>query len=312
MPLDDLQKALLKVLLPRRSPNSIFAGGSVLQRHAYRLSDDQNIFHPSDADIIKIAHEDMEALRRHGYTAEVSKQHEGFLEATVGTERHGFTKIQWVQAGSWTFFKPVPDPEYGWRLHMADLAVNKALAAGGRKQVRDYIDLTLIHRHIIPLWHAIWAAPGKDPSWSPGSLTEKIAMTNAFRQEDIDDEILSTMPLSAGEIGATIRNALEEAREIFERLPDTTAGQLFIDADGRSTMCNPSWPTKRTRCRPNGMAHGLQGRTSTTCLFNASWTSLDGRAAGFSARRPTSQVHKATRQRCSLPLGADEPGARCL
>lgn len=233
MPLDGLQKAILKVLLPRRSPDSAFAGGSVLQRHAYRLSDDQDIFHPSDADIVKIATEDMEALRRHGFAVETSRRHEGLYEALAGTEEQGFTKIQWVQAGSWTFFSPVPDPEYGWRLHMADLAVNKVLAAGGRKQVRDYVDLTLIHRHIMPLWHAIWAAPGKDDSWSPGSLTEKIAMTNAFRQADVDDGILSTIPLSAAEIGGTIREALDEARDIFERLPDAAAGHMFIGADGR-------------------------------------------------------------------------------
>ena len=45
MPLDDLQKSILAVLLPSRTPQSVFAGGSVLNRHAYRLSFDQDIFH---------------------------------------------------------------------------------------------------------------------------------------------------------------------------------------------------------------------------------------------------------------------------
>lgn len=232
MPLDDLQKAVLKVLLTRRTPKSVFAGGAVLHRHGFRLSDDQDIFHSADTDIFTIAEDDLAALRQHGFTVEKTRLHEGLCEAVVGDEEYGFTKVQWVQAGSWAFFGPVADPDYGWRLHMADLAVNKVLAAGGRRQVRDYVDLVLIHQHIMPLWHAIWAAPGKDESWSPGSLVEKIAMTNAFRQKDIDAEILSTTPLSAAGIGATIRSALDEARDVFERLPDAFAGNLFVDANG--------------------------------------------------------------------------------
>jgi hypothetical protein len=76
------------------------------------------------------------------------------------------TKIQWVQAGSWSFFAPVPDPDYGWRLHMVDLAVNKALAAGGRKEVRDYVDLMLIHRHIMPLSRIIHWSCGVPPRFA--------------------------------------------------------------------------------------------------------------------------------------------------
>jgi hypothetical protein len=232
MPLDDLQKAILAILLKHRSPDSVFAGGSVLHRHGHRLSSDQDIFHSADADVIAIAAKDLDDLRLHGFTAEMSRQYEGLCEAMVGNEQQGFTRIQWVQAGSWAFYEPVPDPDYGWRLHMADLAVNKVLAAGGRREVRDYVDLVLIHRHIMPLWHAIWAAPGKDEAWSPGSLIEKIAMTNAFRQRDIDDDIMSTVPLSASETGSTIRDALNEARDIVARLPAPTAGCLFIDASG--------------------------------------------------------------------------------
>lgn len=72
-----MQKAILKALLPHRSPDSVFADGAVLQRHAYLLSDDQDIFHPTDPDIIKIARKDMEVLRQHGYTIK-SKRGAGF------------------------------------------------------------------------------------------------------------------------------------------------------------------------------------------------------------------------------------------
>lgn len=235
MPLDDLQKAVLSVLLRNRTPKSVFAGGSVLHRHGYRLSDDQDIFHAEGVDVEAVAAADIKLLETHGYAAEISKQYEGFVEAYVGSEELGRTKIQWVEAGSWTFFTPVPDPDYGYRLHIADLAVNKVLAAGGRRQVRDFIDLALIHHHVMPLWQAIWAAPGKDEKWSPLSLVEQIAAKNNFHQEDIDEAIDSLMELSAPEIGAVIHNALDEARNIFATLPDETAGCLAIDSTGCMT-----------------------------------------------------------------------------
>ncbi|MBY0430793.1 MAG: hypothetical protein K2Q10_06325 [Rhodospirillales bacterium] len=226
---------MLAVLLPKRCPQSVFAGGSVLNRHAYRLSDDQDLFHAEGIDVHEVAKTDMDALEQAGYHVTVTKQYEGFIEVRVGHEEMGTTKIQWVEAGSWTFFVPVPDPdpEYGFRLHMLDLAINKALAAGGRHEVRDFIDLALIHQHIMPLWQAIWAAPGKDAQWSPLSLAERIGRNNNFRQEDYDDaEIISLIDLSAAEIGATVREAIEEARHLFELLPPGTAGHLLLDANG--------------------------------------------------------------------------------
>lgn len=232
MPLDDLQRAVLAILLHNRTPESAFAGGAVLNRHAYRLSDDQDIFHAENIDVHAVAKQDIEALKAAGYNMEVTKQYEGFIEINVGTEVFGRTKIQWVEAGSWTFFTPVPDPEYGYRLHMIDLAVNKVLAAGGRHEVRDFVDLALIHQNIMPLWQAIWAAPGKDAQWSPLSLAERIARNNNFRQEDIDDTVISLVDLSAAEIGATVREAIDEARAMFERLPPETAGCLLVDEHG--------------------------------------------------------------------------------
>ena len=136
MPIDDFQKEVIKTIMPLRSPGSTFAGGSVLQRHGFRLSDDQDLFHSDDADIASIAGKDIDALRSAGFDVEVQRPLEGLFEASVSREGEGITRIQWVQSGSWNFFTPVPDEMFGWRLHMADLAVNKALAAGGRRQVR--------------------------------------------------------------------------------------------------------------------------------------------------------------------------------
>jgi hypothetical protein len=232
MPLDDFQKRVVGILMPLRSPDSAFAGGSVLQRHGFRLSDDQDLFHPDDADIASVANRDIATLESTGLVVDLVHPLEGLFEATVSKEGEGSTRIQWVQSGTWNFFQPVPDDLFGWRLHMADLAVNKALAAGGRRQVRDYADLSLIHRHMMPLWHVCWAAPGKDEGWSPTSLLEKIAATSGFRQEDFDANMSSTVPLKAAEVLTTLREAIEQAREVFRRLPPENASKLFVDDSG--------------------------------------------------------------------------------
>jgi hypothetical protein len=47
-------------------------------------------------------------------------------------------------------------------LHL-DLAMNKAMAAAGRREVRDIVDAVTIHETILPLGAVIWAAVGKAP-----------------------------------------------------------------------------------------------------------------------------------------------------
>jgi hypothetical protein len=258
MPLDEFQKSILKILGPLRSPTSVFSGGSVMRQNRFRLSFDQDIFHGLDGDVVSAAKRDVAALRAAGFAVQIEQPFEGLVNAIVAREQQGSTKLQWVNAGAWNFFSPVPDPDFGYRLHMADLAVNKALAAGGRKQVRDYVDLFLIHKHIMPLWAALWAAPGKDETWSPLSLTEKIAMKSAFRQQDFDDEIVATIDLSAELIGRTIREALEEADKVFQQLPKQTAGKFFVVPDGSvltdvtTIRANP--PGMRLLCAAKGGA----------------------------------------------------------
>ena len=232
MPLDQLQKSILAILLRTRTPGSVFAGSSVLHRHAFRLSDDQDIFHAEGVDVAAVAANDIALLQASGYSVEVSKRYEGFVEAIIGSEETGRTKVQWVEAGFWTFFTPVPDPDYGFRLHFVDLAVNKALAAGGRREIRDFVDLALIHRYVMPLWQALWAAPGKDENWSPLSLLEQISRKNNFHQEEMDEAIDSIVPLSSVEIGNIVRTALDDARNIFSTISDETAGCLLIDNNG--------------------------------------------------------------------------------
>jgi hypothetical protein len=143
------------------------------------------------------------AIWLHGASAPRSKQNwpvplDAFLRDVLAVLSRRRTPSSPVAGSGYNFYQPVPDPEFGWRLHFADLAVNKVLAAASRRQPRDFVDLYLVHNFVMPLWHAVWASPGKDAE-----------MTN-------------------------VRTALDDAEQIIDRLPRDTVGKILVDAAGRS------------------------------------------------------------------------------
>jgi hypothetical protein len=60
----------------------------------------------------------------------------------------------------------VPDATFVYVLHPADLATNKAMAAAGRREPRDAVDLLTIHDRVLPLGAVVWAAIGMSPAAS--------------------------------------------------------------------------------------------------------------------------------------------------
>jgi hypothetical protein len=147
-------------------------------------------------------------------------------------EGYSPTKLQWVRSGLLNFFSAVPDDVFGWRLHMVDIAVNKVLVAAARREARGFVDLAMIHQHVVPLWVAIWAAPGKDPGFNPLSLVERLARHNHFPLVEIEDAVDNLMPVDAIDVSRIVREALDEARDIIPRLPMMLAGNLFVDELG--------------------------------------------------------------------------------
>jgi hypothetical protein len=72
------------------------------------------------------------------------------------------------------FFPLVKDEDWGVRLHQADLAINKVLAAAGRSKARDIADLVAIGRDYCPLGPLVLAAAGKPPNFSPRRTIDEI------------------------------------------------------------------------------------------------------------------------------------------
>lgn len=75
----------------------------------------------------------------------------------------------WAHDSAFRFFPIVPDDLLGWRLHLFDMAINKALALSARMETRDYVDMVELSRRY-PLEAIVWAACGKDPGFNPLSL----------------------------------------------------------------------------------------------------------------------------------------------
>lgn len=173
MALTRLQSNILRTLARNRSESSYLAGGLMLNRDWHRRSDDIDIFHDSDEDVTGSAKADLALLDAAGYKTHTDFMVYGCVDATVSDENSS-TIIQWFAETKRRFFPLVKDAEWGARLHQADLAVNKVLAAAGRSKARDIADLVAIGQNYCPLGPLIFAAAGKPPNFSPRRTVDEI------------------------------------------------------------------------------------------------------------------------------------------
>ena len=240
MPLDEFQKAIAAVLSANRDTGSPFAGGAVIQQHGFRLSNDQDIF--TGWDLEDVAGRDISTLEDAGYTVSPGRVRDGFRECIVAKPAVGRTVLQWTHGLSREFYRPVPDELFGFRLHFADLAVNKALAAGNRMVVRDFVDLWMLDRHVIPLWRIVCAAPGKDPDFSPQSLLEEISRNWHFARARDEASYHATFDISLEEMGTGFRASIREAHTVLDVLPEGRYGRLQIAADGLAEVSRADEP----------------------------------------------------------------------
>ena len=173
MALTQLQSNILRCLAKNRSETSYLAGGLMLNKNWHRRSDDIDIFHDSDEEVTDAANADLTVLRVAGYKTNTDFIVYGCVDATVSDGRSS-TIIQWFAETKRRFFPLVKDEEWGARLHQADLAVNKVLAASGRSKARDVADLIAIGRNYCPLGPLVLAAAGKPPNFSPRRTLDEI------------------------------------------------------------------------------------------------------------------------------------------
>lgn len=226
MSLSSLQKDVLRCIASNRSQSSYFAGGLVLNKDWPRRSDDVDIFHDTDEEIGESAGRDIASLRLAGFRVSVDIEIYGLTEAIVSAESDS-TVLQWMSETRTRFFPLVRDAEWGARLHMCDLAVNKVIAASTRSKARDFVDLVSIAAHFCPLGPLLLAAAGKPPHFSPQRTIDEIRRRGLLiANEDYDS--IKGMPEThnAGALRADLIAALDQAEQYIQVAPIGIVGIL--------------------------------------------------------------------------------------
>ena len=254
MPLTALQKDILAILSGNRSEESHFAGGIVLNASAdsARFSHDFDIFHELAEEVTGASNRDVESLRRAGFQVETtSRQNEWNEDATFRKARvrrgEESVEIDWAADSAFRFFPIERDPQLGWRLHLFDIATNKALALSARTETRDYVDIVELHK-TFPLPAICWAACGKDPGFTPLSLLKmmrRFAKVDPAKLEEIQARALDPIKLKMAWIEMSDAAEAEMVR-VADELPDLPIGVAFVDATGK-----PGWIGSDAALKPH-------------------------------------------------------------
>ena len=228
MPLSNLQSNLLRLLASQRSPDSYIAGGIALNRDGPRFSDDIDIFHDGDERLVVIAESDAAVLTAVGFTVAWLPSRGTGKRAAIVEGLGDRTQLEWVADADFRFFPAQPDELFGYVLHPADLATNKASAAADRRVPRDIVDLVTIHQHILPLGAVITAAVGRFLGMSPEEMLADIRRRSTFTAYEF--EVLATeKPLDVRRTHQQIKSMLADAERFIQQLPSDAVGFLFLE-----------------------------------------------------------------------------------
>ena len=145
-----------------REGESYVAGGAALNTliGAPRQSRDIDLFHDTDEALAKTWQADRALLEQNRYSIQVLRERPTFVEAVIAQADESVL-LQWVRDSAYRFFPLLTHEDLGLTLHPYDLATNKVLAAVGRLEVRDWVDLIECHGRIQPLGYLAWGACGK-------------------------------------------------------------------------------------------------------------------------------------------------------
>ena len=237
MPLSKVQSDILLLLAAQRDPQSYVAGAVPLNRDGPRFSDDIDIFHDREESVAIAAAADTALLETAGFKISWLRREPGIHGAVVDRDGQS-TKLEWVRDCDFRFFPIIHDDVFGYVLHVVDIATNKALAAAGRREPRDVLDLLIVHDRHVPLSAVIWAAVAKDPGFSPESLIAEIRRNARYRQDDYADLAL-TEPVDAGAVAQRLRAALVDAENFVRAMPAGKEGLLFLK-DGQVVQPDPA------------------------------------------------------------------------
>jgi len=254
VPLTLFQKEVLAILVRHRSEASHFAGGLILNApdDSLRYSRDFDLFHEAVEVVAENSERDVRALLAAGL--EVVQLERGsewrepssFRQALVCRGEESLT-LDWAYDSAFRYFPIEKDPLLGWRLHLFDMATNKALALSSRTETRDYVDIVALDKRY-PLEAIVWAACGKDPGFSPLFL---LKMMRRFAKINMDDlEKIQARKIDPVALKMEWITMCDRAETAMTRLADSQIdmpiGVAFVDREGQ-----PRWIGERPDLRPH-------------------------------------------------------------
>jgi hypothetical protein len=205
-PLSAFQREVLAAIVANRSEGSHFAGGLVLN------APDGSSRFSKDFDIFRDAAEDL---------------------ATHSDRDVGRVTLDWAHDSAWRYFPIQRDELLGWKLHLFDVAVNKALALSARTETRDYIDI-LDFARLYSLEAIVWAACGKDEGFSPLFLLKMMRRFAKIEPGTLDK--IKARDLDPIQMKAEWIEICDRAEEEMIRLADTQLdmpiGVAFVNEAG--------------------------------------------------------------------------------
>ena len=131
VPLSKIQTDILRLLAAHRDPESYIAGATPLNRNAPRISSDIDVFHDREERVAAAALDDTQTLAAAGYDIAWLRQLP-LMYTAEGTRGDASTLLEWVVDSDYRFFPTQPDETFGV-LHSIDIAMNKVMAAAGRR-----------------------------------------------------------------------------------------------------------------------------------------------------------------------------------
>lgn len=229
MPLNHYQSTIARLLSRNRTPDSYLAGGAALhlKPNTLRYSNDLDFFQDSEARVATAFQQDSALLAARGYEVIVELSVPGYFRACIRKDDQA-TKVEWAHDSAWRFLPTIQDKVAGFVLHPVDLAINKVLTLAGRDEARDFLDVLFSHRNILPFGAQCWAAPGKDPGFSPLSLLELLRRRGKYQPGDFERLDLA-QPVDLRAMKIEWLGLLDHARAFIASRPPDEMGCLYYD-----------------------------------------------------------------------------------
>ena len=190
------------------------------------MSADIDIFHDREDRVAHAGEADAATLKAAGLKVDWQRRQPTFYQAIVSCEGES-TRLEWVVDSDFRFFPTQRDEVFGYVLHPVDLATNKAMAAAGRREPRDIVDLVMIHRNILPVGAVVWAAVEKALGFTPEGLINEIRRLARYTASDFE-RVASDPPVDPVAVMVALKAALDEAEEFVSRMPSDKIGLLFL------------------------------------------------------------------------------------